>query len=87
MPVYEYRCPDCAATYEMLVRLFEPSDEADCPTCAGRGRKLLSVIASPSRAGSEAPVTAGGGRRWWRVLRRRLLLALTPPARRFEASV
>ncbi len=61
MPVYEYRCPDCVASYEKLVRLSEPSDEADCPRCAGRGRKLLSVIASPGRAGTEAPIPAAGG--------------------------
>ena len=63
MPVYEYRCPDCAATYEKLVRLSEPNDEAACPTCGGRGKKLLSLFASPGRGDSEAasPVGAGGG--------------------------
>ena len=61
MPVYEYRCPECGATYEKLVRLSEPSDEATCPRCGARGKKLLSVFASPSRGSSEATVPSGGG--------------------------
>ena len=61
MPVYEYRCPDCVLTYEQLVRLSEPSDQAPCPKCGGRGKKLLSVFASPSRGSSEAADPAGSG--------------------------
>ena len=61
MPVYEYRCPDCASTYEKLVRLSESSDEAACPSCGGRGKKLLSVFASLSRGGSDMSVPAAGG--------------------------
>ncbi len=65
MPVYEYRCPACAATYEKLVRLSEPNDEAACPTCGGPGKKLLSLFASVARSGAEgqapAPVGGAGG--------------------------
>ena len=61
MPVYEYRCPACAHTYEKLVRLSEPADETPCPLCAGRGKKLLSVFASLSRGGSGSTVQIAGG--------------------------
>ena len=60
MPVYEYRCPECVSTYEKLVRLSEPSDEATCPACGGRGKKLLSVFASPSRGSANATAPSAG---------------------------
>jgi putative FmdB family regulatory protein len=41
MPLYEYRCKDCASTFETLVYGHE---DVECPQCAGANlEKLLSV--------------------------------------------
>jgi len=41
MPVYEYRCHDCLATFEQLVRA---SSVVTCPSCGGSSlEKLFSV--------------------------------------------
>ncbi len=43
MPIFEYRCRDCGATFEFLVRGVEA---ARCPQCDGVSlEKLLSVPA------------------------------------------
>lgn len=42
MPIYEYRCDDCARTSETLQRLGDPP-LAECPHCGGRVRKLISA--------------------------------------------
>jgi len=66
MPIFEYRCDDCKAAYETLIR----GDEAPvCPHCASRNAtKQLSVFAvsagsssfgcGPSSCG--LPETGGG---------------------------
>lgn len=66
MPVYEYRCPDCAHLFEKLVPFAQAGREADCPTCGARAGKVLSTFAaigagsgSPER--SPMPVGGGGG--------------------------
>jgi putative FmdB family regulatory protein len=41
MPVYEYRCRDCGATFEVLVR---DGDAVVCPQCGSSSlSKLLSA--------------------------------------------
>jgi len=41
MPIYEYRCADCGATFEALVRA---SRVVTCPQCGGSSLdKLLSA--------------------------------------------
>jgi len=63
MPLYEYRCTDCAASFEKLSR-HELADSVKCPECGGtRSRRLISVFASFSTAsdGGAAPVGGGGG--------------------------
>ncbi|MCA9245509.1 MAG: zinc ribbon domain-containing protein [Planctomycetales bacterium] len=53
MPIYEYECGQCRATFELLVR---GAEQPACPECGGRQLdKLLSVPAAHS-AGSELPV-------------------------------
>ena len=43
MPVYEYRCKKCDATFELLLY---GGDEARCPECASKDlARLLSVTA------------------------------------------
>lgn len=65
MPLYEYRCRECDARFELR----RPMDDADapvtCPTGHEAGRRLLSVFAAAGRAtssSSDAPAApmAGG---------------------------
>lgn len=41
MPLYEYQCDDCGHRFE-LIRKFSDDPVRNCPSCAGRVRKLLS---------------------------------------------
>lgn len=58
MPVYEYRCADCASTFEKLVPMSANGAPSECPDCGGRSDKLLSMFAAH---GSERPGAGGGG--------------------------
>ncbi|MDA8265366.1 MAG: zinc ribbon domain-containing protein [Actinomycetota bacterium] len=76
MPIYEFRCPECEARFEMR----RPADLSDapapqCPNGHGAARRVLSVFATAGRsasgataspgefasAGSRAPTAAGCG--------------------------
>jgi len=53
MPIYEYRCRDCDATFEQLVR---GGEQPECPDCHGQSlAKLLSTFA----VGGHAPPPCG----------------------------
>jgi putative FmdB family regulatory protein len=67
MPVYEYRCPDCADVFEKLVS-FSQSSAVNCPTCGVQASKLVSTFAaigvaggSSAEAGAQVGMPAGGG--------------------------
>lgn len=46
MPLYEYRCQQCQAEFELLVR--EP-EKPQCPQCeSAKLERRLSVVAAPS---------------------------------------
>lgn len=67
MPVYEYRCLDCASTFEKLVPMSQGSAngaQAPCPRCDGRADKQLSTFASIGtgrQSGSGGGCCGGGG--------------------------
>ncbi len=45
MPIYEYRCAACGATFERLVRMGSGEAPA-CPACGGaQTDRLVSVVA------------------------------------------
>ncbi len=53
MPLYEYDCPDCQASFELLVRMGEAPR---CPSCdSPRMAKKLSVPAAHTK-GAALPV-------------------------------
>ena len=55
MPLYEYRCKKCDATFELLLY---GGDEARCPSCASQDLvRLLSVTAVGK--GKDAAAAAG----------------------------
>jgi putative FmdB family regulatory protein len=58
MPIYEYRCADCAVSFEAFVR---PGhlDEAECPHGAGHHlSREMSTFASRSSNGDGASAAA-----------------------------
>lgn len=62
MPIYEYRCKDCATEFETLVSS-AAVDSATCPSCgAGQPKRLMSVIAGMGGGQVEmAPSACGSG--------------------------
>ena len=49
MPIFDYRCPACAKTFELLVRA---SQTPQCPHCGGTAlEKQVSVPAAPPQSG------------------------------------
>jgi putative FmdB family regulatory protein len=59
MPIYGYRCKKCDDSFQTLVR---SGDEPVCPSCGGvELEQQLSLIASASKGGDEAPSCANAG--------------------------
>ena len=64
MPLYEYRCNDCAATFEMLRQSSERELAALCPRCESTASMpLISRVnaGSGARTGGAAAFADGGG--------------------------
>lgn len=61
MPLYEYECPDCEKSVEMLVRT--PEEKVECPGCGTEKlTRLMSAPAAPNMNGAKSsslPVAAG----------------------------
>ncbi|MCL2706717.1 MAG: zinc ribbon domain-containing protein [Dehalococcoidia bacterium] len=58
MPIYEYNCPVCHLKFDMLRRMSQSDEKADCPKCghqSGRAVSLFSCFAKDD-AGFTAPV-------------------------------
>ena len=45
MPLYEYRCPTCATTFEKLRAIGAADEPARCPAGHDGGQRALSVFA------------------------------------------
>ena len=61
MPLFEYRCSDCARDFEAFVTT---DRKAECPSC--RGANLTKRLSSPgmvgaSNGGAKAAMPMGGG--------------------------
>lgn len=63
MPTYEYRCHDCATTFDVQRPMSASSDPATCPDGHTNTVKLLSTIAltGSAGAGDGASMPVGGG--------------------------
>ena len=60
MPIYEYRCGDCAHVFPRLQRAGAGSDWVTCPRCgSGKVDRLVSTFASVSTAGPSPRASAG----------------------------
>ncbi|MHB8376355.1 MAG: zinc ribbon domain-containing protein [Dehalococcoidia bacterium] len=64
MPIYEYFCRKCGATFELLRPMARSEEPAPCPRGHAGARRTLSVFAAVGRGG-EAPymgaADSGGG--------------------------
>ena len=70
MPLYEYHCDECDNEFESLQSIRE-RDDAECPECGTRARRLLSGFAVGSGGGgfdlgsvsssSSSSCSSGGG--------------------------
>jgi putative FmdB family regulatory protein len=61
MPVYEYYCRSCDSTFEKLRPISTADQAADCPAGHPGAARTITVFATFSKGGSEAPMPAGGG--------------------------
>jgi putative FmdB family regulatory protein len=62
VPRYEYRCRDCAQTFEVSRPMAESARPAACPAGHGDTVRLLSAVAvTGGRSGAPAPAPTGGG--------------------------
>lgn len=48
MPLYEYLCPSCDLTFEVLTSLSEGSKKKPCPECGRRAPRIVSAFAIAS---------------------------------------
>src|SRR5579872_7567764 len=62
MPLYEYRCNDCSAVYELLRPMADREVAAVCPSCESRASMpLISRVAVHAGSGPDASPSTGGG--------------------------
>ncbi len=67
MPLYEYRCEKCGATFEKFMRSFSNNEEIECPECAskdvGKAFSSFATSSTTSKSTSSAANCApsGGG--------------------------
>ena len=64
MPLYEYRCNDCTAVFEVLRPIAERELTVVCPGCESRSSMpLISRVSAgiPAATGGAAAFADGGG--------------------------
>ncbi|PPD59142.1 FmdB family zinc ribbon protein [Dehalogenimonas etheniformans] len=42
MPLYEYECPGCQNTFEVIAKISDGTNINHCPNCGAQGYRLLS---------------------------------------------
>jgi putative FmdB family regulatory protein len=62
MPLYEYYCPKCASTYELLRPMRRSEEPGTCPKGHANGARTITAFASVAKgeAGAYAPMRSGG---------------------------
>ena len=61
MPLYEYRCNDCRAVFEVLRPMANRELTAVCPSCESRASMpLISRVAVQTGASTDAYPSGGG---------------------------
>ena len=60
MPIYEYRCQECGATFDKLVRSMNGEHEVECPKCGSkRCQKAFSLFGTTSSGARASGAGAG----------------------------
>ena len=59
MPLYEYHCPSCRETFELLRPMRRSLEPATCPSGHAKAGRVLSLVADSPR-GAGAPSGGGG---------------------------
>ena len=65
MPLYEYRCNDCASVYEVMRPMAERELAAVCPRCESRASMPLisrvgMLVGGDATSGRPGPAAGGG---------------------------
>lgn len=42
MPIYEYHCPKCGNSFELMININADSSKAECPNCSAMADKKIS---------------------------------------------
>ena len=63
MPIYEYQCPECNSKFELLCRMSESDDAAECPDCKGSAKRTIAAFCCRTKNGPSGEVSSidGGG--------------------------
>ena len=60
MPIYEYTCPSCGATFELRRPMSQATEPASCPTCKVASPRAISRLARVSPGGGAGGDEGGG---------------------------
>lgn len=61
MPIFDYQCKDCNATYDVFHKVREVLEDVICPSCGSTNHQRL--LSAPNIAGvSPARQSSGAGR-------------------------
>ena len=60
MQIYEYICPSCNQKFELLRPLSQANEEASCPHCHNKAKRILSTFSSLSKDESGLTSPIGG---------------------------
>ncbi|MCW2720143.1 zinc ribbon domain-containing protein [Pseudonocardia sp.] len=61
MPRYDFRCRECAQTFEVTRSMSASADPAPCPGGHSDTVKLLATVSVGGRSAAPVPARAGGG--------------------------
>lgn len=60
MPLYEYVCSKCDFRFDLLRPISRSDEEASCPRCQNRAKRVFSTFASFSRDSGGVTTPLGG---------------------------
>jgi putative FmdB family regulatory protein len=61
MPIFDYQCSDCGATYDIFHKVREVTDDVVCPSCTSKNHKRLISAPNISTAGGRNSDFSCGG--------------------------
>jgi len=61
MPMYEYRCPKCRATFELLQPMARAMEPAVCPDGHRGAERIVSLVAARPRGEAVGQLPSPGG--------------------------